>query len=443
MLSRKSYLLVVTLATFGSLVASPSANAEDYTFKEREQHVRTTAYTHTESDHLSYGRKTAIGTTLKFTQEYTSAAADWSRFPVGTEFRIKGMNRHFVIDDYGSALVGKDTIDLYFPSKKAMNKWGVQHVDIVITKYGDYEKSAKILEYRKKYWHCKAMLTDIQKNKRNADGNAPALKSIPQIPDYIDPHLMVAASIPEWQWRKASPAVEQDPRTPASSDAPILVASNGPVVGTPPLKPANPLISALLARQVIARPKPRPPVTVAAVDEGVRLRRAYREIMSVSVPTERAFGGQAPIANRNENPNDFFKAIPVPKAKPVAEPVQPSRLAAAQMQPIPLPLPIPQPPALPQASPSQHQSLPKPQLRELAEISPALAQPQPLDELPSRPEAVLAPSKLFAQPQPLTQIGSKLLSQSRGLTRPLRTRYTNSLLSQQPRRMRVFRRIPQ
>ena len=41
--------------------------------------VRTTAYTHSEADHLKYGNKTALGTVLRNTPEYHSVAADWSR----------------------------------------------------------------------------------------------------------------------------------------------------------------------------------------------------------------------------------------------------------------------------------------------------------------------------------------------------------------------------
>ncbi len=50
--------------------------------------VRTTAYTHTEADHLPYGNRSALGTELRYTPEYHSVAADWSRFPLGTKFRI-------------------------------------------------------------------------------------------------------------------------------------------------------------------------------------------------------------------------------------------------------------------------------------------------------------------------------------------------------------------
>ena len=47
--------------------------------------VRTTAYTHSESDHKKWGRKTASGRNLRFGKT-RSAAADWSKFPLGTRF---------------------------------------------------------------------------------------------------------------------------------------------------------------------------------------------------------------------------------------------------------------------------------------------------------------------------------------------------------------------
>lgn len=185
-------------------------NLMAYDFKPREIRVRTTAYTHTESDHLGFGRKTAIGTNLRSSREYTSAAADWSRFPVGTEFRIAGINRHFVIDDYGWALTGKDTIDLYFTSKKEMNRWGARHVDIIITKYGDYEKSKRILAHRTKWSHCRRMLADIKKNQENYSGKTYKDIPVPWISKAIDPTLMASASIPRSEWDLSAPDVESD-----------------------------------------------------------------------------------------------------------------------------------------------------------------------------------------------------------------------------------------
>ncbi|MCW0221504.1 MAG: hypothetical protein OJI67_24475, partial [Prosthecobacter sp.] len=55
----------------------------------RKMTVRTTAYCHDEADHIVYGEMNALGTPLKF-GSLRSAAADWSRYPVGTRFRITG-----------------------------------------------------------------------------------------------------------------------------------------------------------------------------------------------------------------------------------------------------------------------------------------------------------------------------------------------------------------
>ena len=84
------------------------------------QHVRTTAYTHTESDHLEHGCQTCTGTPLR-SGSVNSAAADWSRWPQGTLFRIIDTDELYEVDDIGWALSGRNTIDLYKPSKSAMN----------------------------------------------------------------------------------------------------------------------------------------------------------------------------------------------------------------------------------------------------------------------------------------------------------------------------------
>ncbi len=119
--------------------------------------VRTTAYTHTEDDHLAYGQFTAIGSVLTAKRHHTSAAADWSRFPLGTVFRIAGENTTYVIEDYGSALVGTDTIDIYRPNREAMNDWGVRHVEIEILKLGCFEQSRSFLEKSLNVPHCRQM----------------------------------------------------------------------------------------------------------------------------------------------------------------------------------------------------------------------------------------------------------------------------------------------
>lgn len=127
--------------------------------------VKTTAYTHTEPDSLPYGTKSAVGDDLKFGR-IRSAAADWSRYPVGTRFKIKGLPYEYVVDDYGRALVGTDTIDLYKPNYGAMNQWGARNVGIEVLEWGSFEESKRILEGRKHKPdadHVRKMLNNIER----------------------------------------------------------------------------------------------------------------------------------------------------------------------------------------------------------------------------------------------------------------------------------------
>jgi len=136
--------------------------------RNSQMRVRTTAYTHNESDHIIYGVKSAVGTNLKF-GNVRSAAADWSRFPVGTQFRIAGQpGVVYVVDDYGSALVGTGTIDLYKPSRSMMDNWGVRNVDIEVIQWGSFEKSMELMRDRTKWRHVRAMMEGIEARLRTA-----------------------------------------------------------------------------------------------------------------------------------------------------------------------------------------------------------------------------------------------------------------------------------
>ncbi|MGJ8633987.1 MAG: 3D domain-containing protein [Luteolibacter sp.] len=136
-----------------------------YAFAERQRVVRTTAYTCSEDDHIAYGSKNAIGTNLRYSTKVRSAAADWSFYPVGTVFRIKGMSQLFVVDDYGSALTGTGTVDLYKPSKGMMNQWGCRKVEISVVQWGSFKRSAELLKGRTAYTHCRQMLSNILRQR--------------------------------------------------------------------------------------------------------------------------------------------------------------------------------------------------------------------------------------------------------------------------------------
>jgi 3D (Asp-Asp-Asp) domain-containing protein len=188
------------------------------------QNVRTTAYTHTESDHLPYGSHNALGGQLhaatgairraeytpraiavnaddpadyrrasysgaaleKFSLKETkttklvktkhgtkkivvtrkpqigSAAADWSRWPAGTVFRLISTGQVYRVDDYGWALAGRNTIDLYMPSRGAMNSWGARVEDIQILQWGDPNESLRLLQAHTGYRHIRRMVLELQ-----------------------------------------------------------------------------------------------------------------------------------------------------------------------------------------------------------------------------------------------------------------------------------------
>lgn len=120
--------------------------------------VRTTAYTHTETG----GRRNAIGTRLS-NKDVKSAAADWSRWPLGTKFRIVNTGEIFQIDDYGTALIGTGTIDLYKANRFAMNRWGVRSVDIDVLEWGSPERSLQVLAPRSRNRQVRAMILALER----------------------------------------------------------------------------------------------------------------------------------------------------------------------------------------------------------------------------------------------------------------------------------------
>ena len=170
------------------------------------QQVRTTAYTETESDHRRYGNSTALGTTLHaaprttvpraipvaesatgdyqpiayvtraqpFVQSggsninYGSAAADWSRWPAGTVFRIIATGQLYRVEDYGWALAGRNTIDLYMATPQEMNGWGVRSEEIQIVQWGDPNASLHKLAPHTKFRHIKRMVLELEGHSRAA-----------------------------------------------------------------------------------------------------------------------------------------------------------------------------------------------------------------------------------------------------------------------------------
>ena len=205
--------------------------------KTNFQHVRTTAYTHTESDHRQYSNHNALGGELRaaapaihraevvaratlayevqraipvnesgsyspplqrFSMEERqpvtpgpkraprttravkravvvsrppqigSAAADWSRWPAGTVFRLLSTGQNYRVEDYGWALSGRNTIDLYMANQREMNNWGAREEAIEILKWGDPEESLQFLRRHQDYRHIKRMVLELEGRQKEA-----------------------------------------------------------------------------------------------------------------------------------------------------------------------------------------------------------------------------------------------------------------------------------
>ncbi len=171
------------------------------------QQVRTTAYTDSESDHRQYGNRTALGGVLHAAPppsvpravpigqaverggyqpiayvsrpqpflgnripdpNYGSAAADWARWPAGTVFRVLSTGQLYRVEDYGWALSGRNTIDLYMATPREMNNWGVRQELIQVVEWGNPQESLRRLARHTKYRHIKRMVLELEGKQRAA-----------------------------------------------------------------------------------------------------------------------------------------------------------------------------------------------------------------------------------------------------------------------------------
>ena len=73
-----------------------------------------------------------------------------------------------MIDDYGTALIGTSTIDLYKPTPLEMQRWGVRYVNIDILQWGSDEQSIKVLMPRSKHKTPRRMLIAFASKKKSS-----------------------------------------------------------------------------------------------------------------------------------------------------------------------------------------------------------------------------------------------------------------------------------
>jgi 3D (Asp-Asp-Asp) domain-containing protein len=97
-----------------------------------------------------------------------SAAADWSRWPMGTTFRLLSTGQMYRVEDYGWALSGRNTIDLYMANQRNMNSWGARREPIQILQWGDPRQSLLFLQSHQDYKHIKRMVLELEGREQEA-----------------------------------------------------------------------------------------------------------------------------------------------------------------------------------------------------------------------------------------------------------------------------------
>ena len=101
-------------------------------------------------------------------QQIGSAAADWSRWPAGTVFRLLSTGQNYRVEDYGWALAGRNTIDLYMANQRAMNSWGAREETIEVLRWGDPHESLQFLQRHQDYRHIKRMVLELKGHHKEA-----------------------------------------------------------------------------------------------------------------------------------------------------------------------------------------------------------------------------------------------------------------------------------
>jgi 3D (Asp-Asp-Asp) domain-containing protein len=153
-------------------VSSGDAKLEKFSMDEPKKATRVTAKTTVTTTRVTKttsvrGAKRAVAVS-KVPPRIGSAAADWSRWPMGTTFRLLSTGQMYRVEDYGWALSGRNTIDLYMANQRDMNQWGARQEPIQVLHWGDPGESLQFLRGHQDYKHIKRMVLELEGRDREA-----------------------------------------------------------------------------------------------------------------------------------------------------------------------------------------------------------------------------------------------------------------------------------
>ena len=114
------------------------------------------------------GRKVKRAIAVAQPPRIGSAAADWSRWPMGTTLRLLSTGQIYRVEDYGWALSGRNTIDLYMANSRDMNAWGAREEPIQVLRWGDPQQSLDFLRAHQDYKHIRRMVLELEGREQEA-----------------------------------------------------------------------------------------------------------------------------------------------------------------------------------------------------------------------------------------------------------------------------------
>ena len=147
-------------------ISNTDAKLQPFSMQEKKATRVTTTTTRVTKTTTVRGSKRAVA--VGKPPKIGSAAADWSRWPMGTTFRLLSTGQTYRVEDYGWALSGRNTIDLYMSNRRDMNTWGARQEPIQILHWGDPQQSLQFLQSHTDYKHLKRMVLELQGRNEEA-----------------------------------------------------------------------------------------------------------------------------------------------------------------------------------------------------------------------------------------------------------------------------------
>ncbi|HWY50845.1 MAG TPA: hypothetical protein VNW72_05120 [Chthoniobacterales bacterium] len=153
-------------------ISSNDSKLEKFSMDKPKKGTRVTTTTVTttrvtKATTTTKGGKRAVAV-IKSPPKIGSAAADWARWPMGTTFRLLSTGQMYRVEDYGWALSGRNTIDLYMANSRDMNTWGARQEPIQILHWGDPQQSLQVLQTHTEHKHIKRMVLELQGRNEEA-----------------------------------------------------------------------------------------------------------------------------------------------------------------------------------------------------------------------------------------------------------------------------------